>query len=100
VAAFLRNLFLLSLTAHVLRYTISTKENKIYRKAQKAICDVHFLATARVIKPSGSDEKDGGGWWADLPDWLMRREKPHIALSLGRCGARYYIPIILKPQST
>jgi hypothetical protein len=22
-----------------------------------------FLATARVIKPFGSDKKDGGGWW-------------------------------------
>jgi hypothetical protein len=28
------------------------------------------------MKPSGSDKKDGGGWWADLPDWLMRREIP------------------------
>jgi hypothetical protein len=37
-----------------------------------------FLATTKVMKPSGSDKKDGGGWWADLPDWLMRREKPRL----------------------
>jgi hypothetical protein len=38
-----------------------------------AICAVHFFgATAKVIKPSGSDEKDGGDWWSDLPDWLMQ----------------------------
>jgi hypothetical protein len=58
-----------------------------------------FLATARVMKPSGSYEKDNGGWWADLPDWLMRREKPHIAVSLGRCGARYTSSIICAPRS-
>jgi hypothetical protein len=58
-----------------------------------------FWATTKVMKPSGSDEKDGGGWWGDLPDWLMRREKPHIAASLGRCGARYTSSIICAPPS-
>jgi hypothetical protein len=51
------------------------------------------------MKPSGSDEKDGGSWWGDLPDWLMRREKPPIAASLGRCGARYTSSIICAPPS-
>ncbi|MGD9155112.1 MAG: hypothetical protein PVG90_06395, partial [Bacillota bacterium] len=39
------------------------------------------------------------GGKGDLPDWLMRREKPHIALSLGRCGARYTASIISAPPS-
>jgi hypothetical protein len=33
------------------------------------------LATARVIKPFGSDKKDGGGWWwwglAGLADAIL-----------------------------
>jgi hypothetical protein len=43
-----------------------------------------FLTMAKVMKPSGSDEKDGGGWWGNLPDWLMRRENTPIAASLGQ----------------
>jgi hypothetical protein len=35
----------------------------------------------------------------DLPDWMMRREKPSIVASLGRCGARYTVSIICAPRS-
>jgi hypothetical protein len=35
----------------------------------------------------------------NLPDWLMRREKPPIASSLGRCGARYTSSIICASPS-
>jgi hypothetical protein len=52
---------------------------------------------ASITRSSGSTGKKGGG--GDLPDWLMRREKPPIAASLGRCCARYTASIICAPPS-
>jgi hypothetical protein len=44
-------------------YILSFVAFRVKSLLHRAFCAVRFLVTARVMKPSGSDEKDGGGWW-------------------------------------